>query len=333
MRFRDRFFAYVHHLLTLAVAAVLPTVSLAQRTANRVVPDTVRLTFRWPPVTNVRVEAHRYAEGFSEGKHDTTDVTISYRMTSQRSDSGYLIRFSDFAMPGELTGAPDDSSAAAVLNAFLPNYRVSLTGEFVGLESPELVRAVIDSLMRSRTDPSDPMPPQAQDLLRHVTSPAVLAAFAAEDWNELVGTWFDAEFEIGQVYTAESVEPYPLFPGAQVLMRFRYSALRRLACDSVAAPHARDCVELRAISAPDSAAMRALLDRMVSDLAPDKPDGIGFTSMSIVNDVRLIARPETLLPVHVVRTKRSSGSARTGAGKTETFYRLDIRSRTYRYDK
>lgn len=305
--------------------------SLAQAAGARA-PDTVALTFRWPALTRARVEARRYSERHGDGKHDTVDVRMTYRMTAKKAATGYLLQFSDFRAPSEPADTLHDAATVAMLNAFVPSYRVSQSGEFIALESPETVQSRVREWVQSRSSRAEPLSEQAEQLIRHYTSSEVLAQLAAEDWNELVGSWFDTKFEIGATYESESVEPYAILPGAEILMRYRFRAARRLACDSVKAPAIRDCVELRMTSSPDSAALRQLLDRLLSQLAPDSTD-MRVTSMSMVTDITLIARPESLLPIQITRSKKVAVTGRDGTGKSETSDNVDVRTRRFTYEQ
>jgi hypothetical protein len=160
----------------------------------------------------------------------------------------------------------------------------------------------------------------------------VLAASAAQEWNALVGTWVGAELEVGEVYGSEGEEPIPLFQNATVKFEYEFSAVRRMSCDSLAAPKARDCIELEMVSRPDTAAMRELLQRFMGTLAPDAAKDMGFTDFGVENVVTLVARPESLLPVSLVVAKEVTGTVRA-EGKTERVYQLDVKSQRYIYDK
>src|SRR5687768_1920848 len=131
--------------LTLVLA---PLTALAQGTAR---PDTAKLTFNWPASVSARVEAQRYRERVSNGKHDTSDVRLSYRMTAQRRGNEYIVRFADFQLPKAARGARAGQAAAFAerIGGIVPSYRVNAAGEFAGLESPGVIRAFIDSMLTS----------------------------------------------------------------------------------------------------------------------------------------------------------------------------------------
>ena len=321
-------------LLSLALC-LTPAVAFAQGAKKPTAKvDTAKLTFRWPQTVTARVEAQRYRERHNSGRHDTTDARVSYRMTAQRSGEEYVVRFSDFQMHKGARGAGASEAAAFMerLGAIAPSYRVTAGGEFARLESPETIRKFIDSLFTSLTAKDGPPPPQLKQFMSSMLSDDVLAASAAQEWNALVGTWIGAELEVGEAYGSEGEEPIPLFQNATVKFEYEFSAVRRLSCDSVAAPKARDCIELEMISKPDTAAMRDLLQRVMGTLAPDAAKDMAFTDFGVENVVTLVARPESLLPVSLVVAKKVTGTVRSG-GKAEKVYQLDVKSQKYTYEK
>ena len=310
--------------LGLSLVPALAFAQGAKKPAAKV--DTAKLTFRWPQTVTARVEAQRYRERHNSGRHDTTDARVSYRMTAQRAG--------DFQMHGGARGAGASEAASFMerMGAIAPSYRVTAGGEFARLESPEMIRRLIDSLFTSLTAKDGPPPPQVKQFMNTMLSDNVLAASAAQEWNALVGTWVGAELEVGEVYGSEGEEPIPLFQNATVKFEYEFSAVRRMSCDSVAAPKARDCIELEMVSRPDTAAMRDLLQRVMGTLAPDAAKDVGFADFGVENVVRLVARPESLLPVSLVVSKEVTGTVRT-EGKMEKVYQIDVKTQRYTYQR
>ena len=323
--------------LVYLVLSMTPAASVAQEATRPAAPDMAKLTFRWPATTRARVEARRYRERHSDGKHDTSDVRLSYRMTAERSGEEYVVRFDDFQLAGAsgaMGATPRAREMAALmerLGALVPSYRVSAAGEFSRLESPATIRAFIDSMLTTLASKDGPPPPQLTQLMSTITSDAVLGASAAQEWNALVGTWIGGELEVGEVYGTTGEEPIPMFGNATIKFDYEFSALRRMSCDSAAAPKARDCVELQMVSKPDSAVMRQFLERFMSTLIPDAAKGVGFADFDVQNVVTLVARPESLLPVHLTVSKEVTGTVRA-EGKEEKVYQLDVRTQKYKYN-
>ena len=314
--------------------SLAPLTAFAQAAVRPASVDTAKLTFRWPATVSARVNAHRYRERHNGGKHDTTELQLSYRMTAQRGTDGYVVRFHDFRLPESPRGAAAQQVASVVeqAGALVPSYRVNAQGEFTGLESTEALRALIDSALAKVIAKDGPAPQQLKQLMTTMTSNEVLAATAAQDWNALVGTWTGAELEVGEAYATEGEEPVPIFQNATVKFDYEFGVLRRMSCDSVAAPTARDCVELQMVSKPDSAAMRQLLQRFMGSLLPDVAKDMGFMDFNVENVVTLVARPETLLPISLVVSKEVTGTVRV-EGQTQKLYQLDVKSQRYSYDK
>lgn len=310
-----------------------PLVAFAQAPAPSAAVDTAKLTFRWPATVSARVDARRYRERHNGGKHDTTEIQLSYKMTAQRGTDGYIVRFHDFRLPERVQGAAAQQIASVVerAGALVPSYRVNAQGEFTGLESAEALRALIDSAL-AKMMAKDAAPPQLKQLMSQMTSNEVLAATAAQDWNALVGTWTGAELEVGEAYVTEGEEPVPIFQNATVKFEYEFGVLRRMSCDSVTAPNARDCVELQMVSKPDSAAMRQLLQRFMGSLLPDVAKDIGFADFNVENVVTLVARPETLLPISLVVSKEVTGTIRA-EGQMQKLYQLEVKSQRYSYEK
>lgn len=317
--------------LTLTLA---PLIAFAQAPARPAAVDTAKLTFRWPAMVSARVDAERYRERHNGEKHDTSGASASYRMTAERTGDEYVVRFADFRLADDV-GAGTREVAALVerVGALMPSYRVNAAGEFARLESPEIFRAGIDSMISSMLAKDRPPPPQLKQMLSTLTSDAMLTAAVAQEWNALVGTWVGGELEVGEAYVSQGEEPVPVFQNATVKFEYEFAALRRMSCDSVAAPTARDCVELQMVSKPDTAAMRQLLARFMSSLAPDVAKELDVVvDFDVQNVITLVARPESLLPVHLVISKEVTGTVRA-EGKTEKMYQLDVKSQKYSYEK
>jgi hypothetical protein len=322
----------MRRILVCLALSLVPAVALAQEAKKPAVKvDTAKLTFRWPENVTARVDAERYRERHSGEKHDTIAAGASYRMTAQRTGNEYVVRFADFRLvDGVDAASPEVAAVVQRIGALMPSYRVSAAGEFTRLESPDTFRASIDSMIMTLIAKDRPPPPQLKQVMSTLTSDAVLTAAVAQEWNALVGTWAGAELEVGEAYLTEGDEPIPAFQNATVRFEYEFAALRRMSCDSVAAPGARDCVELQMVSKPDSAAMRQLLERVMGSLAPDVAKDMGFADFNVENVITLVARPESLLPVYLVVSKEVTGAVRTG-GKIEKVYQLDVKSQRYTY--
>jgi len=296
-------------------------------------PDIAKLTFAWPEKLIARVEAQKYRERNSGTRADTNNIEISYRMTAQRAGHEYVIAFDDFQTPegAPLSARQELASLIDRLGALIPAYRVNASGEFTRLESTATLRAFVDSLVKT-VEGNVSMTREMKQMLQAMGSDAVLASAAAQEWNALVGTWAGAELEVGQAYGSEGEEPVPILQGATITFRYELGVLRRLSCDSIAAPNARDCVELQMVSKPDSAALRRFLDRFVSTMMPGTAKDLTFSEFDIENVISLVARPETLVPVSLVVSKEVTAKMKAD-GVTEEMHQFDVKALRYSYKR
>ena len=108
-------------------------------------PDTVRMSFAWPDGATAAVHATRSRERTQNGVSTTARSALDYRLTLERSDSGYLVRYSDFR-GAALEGKGHAPEIAGHLAGFTPSYFISRDGEFRGLQDMAAVRALVDSL-------------------------------------------------------------------------------------------------------------------------------------------------------------------------------------------
>lgn len=307
--------------------------TLAPLALDAQAPDVAKLTFAWPEKMIARVEAQKYRERNTGTRADTSNVEISYRMTAQRTGNEYVIAFDDFQTPegAPLSARQELASLTDRLGALIPAYRVTAAGEFTRLESTATLRAFIDSLVKT-VEAKASITPEMKQMLQAAGSDAVLTSVVAQEWNALVGTWAGAELEVGEAYGSEGEEPVPILQGATIKFRYEFGVVRRLSCDSIAAPNARDCVELQMVSKPDSAALRQFLDRFVSRMMPDVAKELTFAEFDIENVISLVARPETLVPMSLVVSKEVTAKMKADAS-TEEIYQFDVKAFRYTYDR
>ena len=317
-----------HMLLPFLLAPIAAIAQDAPKKADTP-RDIVKLTFAWPTPLRARVEGERYRERHTDTRHDTAVARLSYRMTAERDGDEHVIRFDEFELPAPPGGLTTEAAFVERIGTLVPSYRVNTAGDFTRLENPAAIRALLDSVTASVLPKNQPTPPQLTQFLATMTSDEVLAASAAQDWNLLVGTWIGAELEVGQAYVTSGEEPVPIFQNANVRFDYEFAVLRRMSCDSLAAPTALDCVELQMVSKPDTAAMRQLGEKLATSLAPEAA-GVKFANFDVENVVTLVARPETLLPVFLSIYKEVTTTAREG-GHEEKLFQIDVRTYWYKY--
>lgn len=295
------------------------------------VPDTVSLTFNWPASLRARIEGRGVRARLSRGKRDTLVAHVSYRMDVAREGDEYVVRFDDFRVLGPAHVAAHDSAEAiaARFATYVPGYRVNKEGDFVRIEGVEGVRAFIDSLHATLERQNPEAAATVAHLLTTLKSEGVLTASAEENWNALVGAWVGARMVVGQVYETESEEPVAMLQGTSVRYKYQFTVLRRLSCDSVAAPHARDCVELQQVSVMDTLALRRFFRDFAKEFFPDsasRPE----PRLEAKFTTTLVARPESMLPVSLVLVKDVSGTEVQDGKLVETqHFELKLQEFTY----
>lgn len=291
--------------------------------------DTVRLAFGWPAGTKAQVSASRYRERVNGASADTSVAHATYELALEAAGDGYLVRYGGFRAAGPAAPDPGVEAVASRLATLVPSYRVSRAGEFQALNDPGALRAAIDSMLAPVRAELRTQNPEIDRLLASMLSDEMLAASAAEDWNVLVGAWVGAEFEVGSAYGAEVTEHLPLFGGIELPMTYELGAVRRLPCDSSDA--GAGCVELQMITRPAPDAVREVVDRLFAAMqSPEATEAARSAEFDVENTVVLVARPETLLPYHLVVTKEVK-LAMTIGGKRDDAYQLDIREQRFRY--
>ena len=302
--------------------------------------DTVSLRFGWPVGMTARVEQDWSRVQSAPARHDSTHVRSAYRLRVVAHPRGRLVQTDSFRIlavgnaAGPVTSGPegqDPQQFLARLGSFLPSYVVSEEGEFIAIEGMDRMRAALDSLFAPMRATLDSAPPQLKAILANATSPEALTASAAQEWNLVAGTWVGADWELGEVYGLSSEEPIPFLPGRTVPMNYEFSAAERVAC--TAGEQEARCVRLEMRSAPDSAALQALLKDLLGTLMPAQRGAIeALRNMRTENALTVIADPRTLKPYATELVKfvevvvpPSDGDA----GGTTT--RIDTRSARYSY--
>lgn len=324
MRFTFRLVAGVVAMLAVADAAAAQKKDAAATPP----PDTVRLRFGWPVGLTARASAHKFRARSGEGKADTTNVQLAYRLTVHPHAQGRLVRFHDFEVPG----VPVLAEVEERVSALMPSMVVDTTGAFVAIEGVEGMRRELDALLGPvALRQADRLRPETRAMLERMRSPEVLTALAEYEWNALVGTWIDADFVVGLSYETEYELPFPLFPGVMLPMVQEFSALGRVPCHERESE--RRCVELESFTYPDKDAFRAILDRLLSQLTvPDTAQLPAIDDYELETEIRLIAEPATLIPHRLAVTKRVTMWIKAAPGSAGETTQIETKTTRYEYD-
>jgi hypothetical protein len=291
-------------------------------------PDTVRLRFGWPVGLTARVSAHKFRARSSDGKTDTINVQLAYRLTVLPHARGRLVRFHDFEVPG----VPVLAEVEERVSALMPSVVVDTTGALVAIEGVEGMRRELDAFLGPvALRKVDSLRPETRAMLERLRSPEVLTALAEYEWNALVGTWIDADFIVGLTYEAEYELPFPLFPGVMLPMVQEFSAIGRVPCHENESE--RRCVELESFTHPDKDAFRAILDRLLSQMTvPDTAQMPAIDDYDLETEIRLIAEPATLIPYGLAVTKRVTMWIKAGPGPAAEATQIETKTTRYEYD-
>ena len=318
-------------LFVLAVIAASPATARAQSR-----PDSVSLRFGWPAGASARVDQEWSRVQVTPARRDSIGVRSRYRLLVRAHPEGRLVQSDSFVITSASpANAPSQAGAAeaqqliARLGSFQPSYVVSAEGEFVRLEGAERTKRLLDSLFAPLMRDMAGAPSGAREMFSSLSSPAVLTAAAAQDWNSIAGTWIGANWEVGEWYGTEQEELSPMFPGLEIPMQYEFSAAERVPCS--AGESARRCVRLEMVSAPDSAALRTLVGDFLARLAPDQKALLAnLQSMRTTSELTVITDPRDLRPYEVTLVKRVDVSVAPAAGEPGgATTRIDTRRARY----
>lgn len=306
----------------LAVLMLAPANAHAQQPTST--GENIPLRFAWPAGLTATVEAERMRVRNSAAP-DSSGAVLSYRMqASNGNDDEVMVRFSDFAATNA-DGA--GTNLMEQLGGFVPNYRISAGGEFLGVHEVALLKARMDSLFAPLLQQDSTG--ELARLFESLVSEEYLAGATAQEWNALVGMWAGADLELGQVYELEEQAALPLLPGATVKMVSEFAIEERVSCEEEGAD--RDCVQIRLYSEPDSAGMKALVQQVMDRVARTGGAAVPvFEHLTIRSELLLITRPETLVPYYLEQVKVVEGRGRV-ADQSRDFAQTDRRRWWYSY--
>lgn len=230
---------------------LLPTVLGGQEVSTG---EQVSLRFVWPVGMTSRVEGAHARIRIQNGRADSVGISFSYNLEVRENERGLLIGSRDFQLAG-LTPGDEMKAVASILGALAPDYVVSRRGELIAVPDIKEIVSELRALMydSARIEESS----QFRGFMDQFVSEDVLMTYLATEWNALVGSWADAELELGAAYHYETEEPIPILGGGRVLFRYELGMAGRVPCTQDAAE--TRCVELVLRSSPDPEAMGALL--------------------------------------------------------------------------
>lgn len=271
--------------------------------------DSVALRFGWRPGLTADVQHERTRIRTTPARSDTSGFRSMSIMRVAEHAEGLEVRSDSVVIHGMEETSTDEGEFAqrllATIGALTPGYIINASGEFLRVTDLARLKAAADTLFQPLFASLDSVSPQARGLIEQALSEQNMTASMAQAWNSMVGTWIDAEWEVGAVYEVRTEEPIPLLPGLTVPMTLQFSAAGRVPCDDGAAGNS--CVELQMLSTPDSAGMQEVL-RQVFERFGNQPEMQSvleaMSSMEVENEITVVTEPSTLVPHVVVLEKR-----------------------------
>ncbi len=296
--------------------------------------DPVRLQFDWPAELLAQVESSK-TRSLRAGGHPVLSNTLSYtyQMHAVREGEQYRIDFDQLQLDEQqLDALPAEQRPMlnAVTRAALPGFRVSRQGDFVALEQPE---AFQQALRNTLTGLVAAGPNQAASLamLDKLLGVEVLSALSRGGWDWLVGSWAGGEqaLELREDYIAKTQAAMPL-TNQLIAFETRFSLTRRLPCERQG--RTLDCVELKATTRPDPAALKQAVSAFVAQLAPEVAAQAekSLQALELETTLELVTEADTLVP-HRFRLRKAT-TLPTADGSTSSIRQVEDTVQTYRYE-
>jgi hypothetical protein len=319
------------NLLRLApVLLALVSVPLAAQAPGKTVP----LRFGWQPGMRAEVEMRQVRIRETNGRRDSVRVASTYRMEVTEHPEGLAVTYADMRW----TELPDVGPEMERIFQRMASTgtggrgRTVITdgGDFVRLDGVEQVAMEMRAALAPLLAEVDSAGLSGLDeTLGTMMSREALEEEAAGEWNALVGTWVQADLDVGASYSLDSSFESPLVPGLEIPMTLGFRVVDWTACNKAQA-HSRHpvrCVELVMTSAPDARAVaeavRGFMER--AGVADDELEAV-LGQLAVETQVTLITEPGTLRPhqmrmLEVVRAGDDEDAA----------LRIETRTYTYRY--
>lgn len=303
------------HTSWLALSALL-TWNLAQAQAQ----TPVTLRFDWPEGLQASVAHTKKKYREEAGTQAPPGVTTRYELKTRRTGQELLIA----PGPAQMDAAALASLPAAqraqlqlLLQAALPSYLVSASGEFVRIEDAAGLKARLLAFMKTTAPTLATSQPLAQ-IMDQITSEPVLTALASAEWNQTVGTWLDATLDLGDWYTLESQGDFPLVPNTTIKMVSRFRIAGTLKCSR--GGQEKTCVEIEMETRPDPADMSAAIQGMLQRFSDKALPGAALPrALDLLTTLHLVTEPDGLIPHRQTVTKRITvTTGRDDAPKTVT---------------
>ena len=264
--------------------------------------DPVALEFGWKPGLKMAVLENSTEVEIRGDVADTSGSSVEYFLEVNRTPMGLLIHQTGIhlELPDSLAGDQDVAAAQALLARMEranPDFLVDRKGEFQRLM---LTSSHIDSLFAIvetalKTVGGDSVATDSTlTAMRDNLTPAVIEAYTASEWNQLIGSWSGAEAETGVIYDGRSVTDFTLMPGVKVPVRFMAAVAEPCPCNETDTN--QECVRLISSSRIDAEAFQEIMNEFLEKFGPEHPDHLGFDQFSMTTDIVIIMEPDNMHP-------------------------------------
>ena len=262
-----------------------------------------------------------------------SSVSSTYGITVEEAGESLRVKWVNPSVdtvnvPPEMTPSAREQLVERV-SALMPDFLVSRDGAYGGLVDFERHRSEMRQLFLD-VFPDETEAQAMPAIDRMILTEAFFDTRLAQEWNAIVGTWIDGEFEIGAEYEMSQEEPIPLVPGEKVLMNYVFSAARTLSCERGGVT--RKCVELTMRSSADPGDMKRLTARLFEQLDAAAPEELsqlqGFDNRTTL---RVVTEADGLFP-HEFDLERTVGGTTLVDGARQEFSQIDSRAVRYTHD-
>lgn len=294
----------------------------------------VLLKFDWPTELHAQVQSSKTRTRQADGQPQKgSTMGSTFVMHAVRDGQQYRIGFDQLKIDTRQLG-PLPAEQLALLNAVsraaLPSFRVSSQGDFVALDQPEAFQQALRTALTGLL-PAGPNQTSSLAMLDKLLSVEVLSAMSRGEWDWLVGTWSGGEraLDLGEDYVAQTEASMPL-TNQVIAFQTRFTVTRRLACERQG--RSLGCVELKATTRPDPAALKQAVTTFVAQLAPEAAAQMEKSLLALEMDttVELVTEADTLVPHRF--TLRKTISMPAAAGQTGGTLQVEETVQVYRYE-
>lgn len=226
--------------------------------------------FAWPANAVAEISNDGYMVSTRNGKTDSLNQHITTRLEVRAHREGLLISMgpsSGEMLPESLSNTGISREA---LGKMILKYVVSNSGSFVRLDDSVAYAKQMDSIMAPVFARMSALPPaMVANLQKSMSAGISNSATSRLAWTGLTGTVFDRLWTVGDSVAELLKQPFPGFPGAEMITAQVTQFRGVVTCPRGSA--ASVCWRFTKHSALDMSAMRASMSKLVSQLGV--PDG------------------------------------------------------------